>query len=104
MRFSAVLLAGGKSSRMGSDKAFLEIEGEPLWQRQLATLRGLSPGQLMISGPRREEWDEYEIVTDEFAGSAGRFVMSGSPPSDVAQSREFGATMRTSYWIAATSR
>ena len=69
MRCSAVLLAGGKSSRMGSDKAFLEIAGEPLWQRQLATLRGLSPGQLMISGPRREEWEEYEIVADEFAAA-----------------------------------
>ena len=53
MRCSAVLLAGGKSSRMGRDKAFLEIEGEPLWQRQLATLRRLAPEQLMISGPLR---------------------------------------------------
>jgi molybdenum cofactor guanylyltransferase len=67
MRCSAVLLAGGKSSRMGRDKAFLEIDGQPLWQRQLATLRQLSPEQLMISGPRRKEWSEYEIVTDEFA-------------------------------------
>ena len=52
---------------MGRDKAFLEIEGEPLWQRQLATLRRLSPEQLMISGPHREEWSEYEIVADEIA-------------------------------------
>ena len=29
MRCSAVLLAGGKSSRMGVDKAFLEFEGIP---------------------------------------------------------------------------
>lgn len=67
MRCSAVLLAGGKSSRMGRDKAFLEIKGEPLWQRQLATLRHLAPEQLMISGPCREEWSEYEIVADELA-------------------------------------
>lgn len=49
---------------MGRDKAFLEFEGGPLWHRQLATLRQLSPEQLMVSGPRREEWKEYEIVED----------------------------------------
>ena len=49
---------------MGCNKAFLEIEGEPLWRRQLATLGQLSPEQLMVSGPRREEWSEYEIVED----------------------------------------
>ncbi len=63
MRFSAVLLAGGKSTRMGRDKALLEIGGEPLWRRQLATLRGLSPEELMISGPPR---DDRETVADEF--------------------------------------
>ncbi len=52
---------------MGRDKAFLEFEGEPLWRRQLATLKKLSPEQLMISGPPREEWSEYEIVADEIA-------------------------------------
>ena len=52
---------------MGRDKAFLEFEGEPLWQRQIQTLRKLSPEQLMISGPPRAEWDECEIVADEIA-------------------------------------
>ncbi|MBA3652531.1 MAG: molybdenum cofactor guanylyltransferase [Chthoniobacterales bacterium] len=66
MRFSAVLLAGGKSSRMGRDKVLLEIEGEPLWRRQLATLRGLLPEQIMISGPPR---DGCEVVEDEVAGA-----------------------------------
>ena len=65
MRCSAVLLAGGKSSRMGSDKALLEIEGEPLWRRQLETLRRLAPAQLMLSGPRREEWSDCDLVADE---------------------------------------
>ncbi len=52
---------------MGRDKAFLEFEGEPLWRRQLATLKELSPEQLMISGPPREEWKECETVADEVA-------------------------------------
>ena len=66
MRCSAVLLAGGKSTRMGRDKALLEIEGEPLWQRQLATLRQLSPVQLLVSGPPRPG---AEAVADRFAGA-----------------------------------
>jgi molybdopterin-guanine dinucleotide biosynthesis protein A len=48
--FSAVLLAGGKSTRMGRDKAALVFEGQPLWRRQLATLAALQPLELFISG------------------------------------------------------
>lgn len=48
--FSAVLLAGGKSTRMGFDKAGLIIDGQPLWRRQLATLSALEPQALFISG------------------------------------------------------
>ena len=40
---TAVLLAGGESRRMGADKATLICDGEPLWARQLATLKKLSP-------------------------------------------------------------
>jgi molybdopterin-guanine dinucleotide biosynthesis protein A len=69
MRQSTVLLAGGKSSRMGRDKAFLEFDGRPLWRRQIDTLRALTPEQLMIAGPPREEWREFEIVPDVIAGA-----------------------------------
>jgi molybdopterin-guanine dinucleotide biosynthesis protein A len=65
MRCSAVLLAGGKSSRMGCDKALLDFEGRPFWQRQLATLRALSPQQLMLAGPAQPDCD-CEIIADEF--------------------------------------
>ena len=49
-QFSAVLLAGGKSSRMGRDKAGIVFEGRALWERQLATLRSLGPAEIFISG------------------------------------------------------
>lgn len=52
---------------MGRDKAFLAFEGQPLWRRQLETLRKLAPVQLMVSGPPRAEWGECEIVADEIA-------------------------------------
>jgi len=48
--FSAVLLAGGKSTRMGRDKAAVVFDGQPLWQRQVATLATLQPRELFISG------------------------------------------------------
>ncbi len=48
--FTAVLLAGGKSTRMGRDKAGVLIDGKPLWERQLATLRATVPRELFISG------------------------------------------------------
>jgi molybdopterin-guanine dinucleotide biosynthesis protein A len=55
--FSGVLLAGGKSSRMGCDKAFIEIEGVPLWQRQLQIIEQLSPRKIFIAAPMRSEWN-----------------------------------------------
>jgi molybdopterin-guanine dinucleotide biosynthesis protein A len=36
---------------MGRDKAALLVDGEPLWQRQLNTLRGTQPAEVFISGP-----------------------------------------------------
>ncbi|HEY1770866.1 MAG TPA: molybdenum cofactor guanylyltransferase [Chthoniobacterales bacterium] len=73
MRCSALLLAGGKSTRMGRDKAFLEIDGEPLWRRQLATLRALLPVELMIAASPRAEWNGCDVIADEIpnAGPLG---------------------------------
>ncbi len=61
MLFSAALFAGGQSSRMGRDKAFLEINGAPLWRNQLEILRALNPSELFISGHCRPEWSESDI-------------------------------------------
>ena len=40
-KYGAILLAGGHSSRMGKDKASLEIEGQTMLERLLVTLRPL---------------------------------------------------------------
>lgn len=47
---AAAVIAGGRSSRMGQDKAFLLCEGCRLLDRQLATLRAMHPRELLVSG------------------------------------------------------
>ncbi|GDX08948.1 molybdenum cofactor guanylyltransferase [Verrucomicrobiota bacterium] len=70
MSHAAVLLAGGKSSRMGRDKSALPVNGEPLWQRQLAVLRATEPAELFISGKSDGPYAGcgVEILPDEFSG------------------------------------
>ena len=68
--FTAVLLAGGKSTRMGRDKAGVLVGGQPLWQRQLATLRAVQPQELFISGKADGPYAGagVEILADNFPG------------------------------------
>ena len=44
-----VVLAGGQSTRMGRDKVFVEIGGEPLWRRQARTLAGIGCVRIVAS-------------------------------------------------------
>src|SRR3984893_9307569 len=63
MDFSAALFVGGRSSRMGRDKAFLEIDSVPLWRRQLQILREVSPLEVFLAGPTQSEWIESGLET-----------------------------------------
>jgi len=49
MNLSGVILAGGKSSRMGRDKAVLLVHGEPLLVRQLRLLAELRIAERLVS-------------------------------------------------------
>ena len=70
--FTAVLLAGGKSTRMGRDKAALLIGGEPLWQHQLATLRATGAGELFISGRADGPYAESGVrIIEDLTPNAG---------------------------------
>jgi molybdopterin-guanine dinucleotide biosynthesis protein A len=56
MTLSAVLLAGGKSRRMGQDKATLLFRERPLWQTQIDLLRKLQPEQILVSAQTNPGW------------------------------------------------
>lgn len=59
-RCVGVLLAGGQSSRMGRDKALLDWYGQPLIERQLATLRAAGVDEVCVSGER----PDYHGIVD----------------------------------------
>jgi len=67
MKLSAILLAGGRSRRMGVDKATVLIAGKPLWQRQLRVLSELRPVSLWVSASTVPPWcpPGIEVVMDK---------------------------------------
>ena len=50
MNFSAVILAGGKSSRMGRDKAWLEVGEQTLLARQIQLAQAAGATEIFVSG------------------------------------------------------
>ena len=60
--FSAVLLAGGESRRMGTDKATFLFRGKPLWQIQLQTLRRLKPKEIFVSARIDPPWRRDDVL------------------------------------------
>ncbi|MGF1531983.1 MAG: NTP transferase domain-containing protein [Puniceicoccaceae bacterium] len=52
---ASVLLVGGKSTRMGTDKALVEVGGQPLWSRQVNLLEALA-GPVSISSGQPPPW------------------------------------------------
>ena len=67
MTISAALLAGGKSRRMGRDKATMEFRGAPLWKIQLELLCKLKPTNIFLSAQTDPAWRpaDVEFVADQ---------------------------------------
>ncbi|ACD94879.1 molybdenum cofactor guanylyltransferase [Trichlorobacter lovleyi] len=68
---TGVVLVGGKSRRMGQDKAFLAVEGVPVIERILLALQGCFE-HLLLVGDRPERFARYrlQVVPDSYPGSS----------------------------------
>jgi molybdopterin-guanine dinucleotide biosynthesis protein A len=81
---TGVILAGGKSRRMGRDKATLVVAGERLVTRTEAMLRGLF-AEVIIAGDRPDlAREDLPCVPDRHPGSAlggvhGALAAAGTP-------------------------
>src|ERR1700733_6553877 len=63
------ILAGGKSTRMGRDKAFVEYEGRTLLARALEVARSVTP-EVYIVG-KREKFGRFARVVEDIFPDCG---------------------------------
>ena len=68
---TGIILVGGKSRRMGVDKAFLKIDGIPLFERVLSVFRETF-SRIILIGNRMERYSRYglPIHPDIYPGSS----------------------------------
>jgi molybdenum cofactor guanylyltransferase len=74
MKISAIVLAGGKSSRMGQDKALIEIDGVPLLRRTCDTARHCTDLIYVVTSWR----DRYEAIVSDV-----QWIEESSPRSPI---------------------
>lgn len=66
-KITAVVLAGGKSKRMGQDKAMLEFLGQTMLSRVLRELEKVFDKILIVSGEKEKYTDMgYEVIRDKY--------------------------------------
>jgi molybdopterin-guanine dinucleotide biosynthesis protein A len=66
MSVSAAIMAGGKSKRMGQDKAWIELDGEPLIRRVANVLALVADEVIVVANDRRYESLGLPVVRDRY--------------------------------------
>jgi len=71
MSFSAVILAGGKSSRMGRDEALLDLHGQTLLARQIQLTRHAGADEIFISARGDADYASFgcPLLRDRFVNA-----------------------------------
>lgn len=68
METTAIILAGGNSSRMGEDKGLMLINGQPMIQHIIDTVKGVVENIIIVSNNGAYTKFGYPVVEDEVKG------------------------------------
>lgn len=66
MSVSAAIMAGGKSRRMGQDKAWIDVQGEPLIRRVSDVLGAVADEVIVVANDERYRTLGLRVVPDRF--------------------------------------
>ena len=66
MSISAALMAGGKSKRMGQDKAWIELDGEPLIKRVADVLGQVADEVIIVANDPKYESLGLRVLRDRY--------------------------------------
>jgi molybdopterin-guanine dinucleotide biosynthesis protein A len=73
--FSVAIMAGGKSSRMGTDKSFVELHGKPMIEHLIEQISNLNQAETLLITNRPNDYSHLGLpmVSDVFpdSGSLG---------------------------------
>lgn len=68
MQITGIVLAGGKSTRFGKDKALVQVNGKSLLENAVDICSEFCSTILISSNQRVHQVSEFKIVPDEFPG------------------------------------
>jgi molybdopterin-guanine dinucleotide biosynthesis protein A len=68
MKYAGFVLAGGKSSRMGSDKALLPFQGRALVEHIAAQVLQAAGNVTLVGDPARYSYFGYPVIKDKYPG------------------------------------